>query len=322
MTNRIHPFLDVEGNYLGKRPCKLSFTLTLWYYYGDTTLSILIIGVAKGLSKIGLTMVDELMETAVLPALTTKWLGHVYLYYLTLGSTNDELKRLLAEGNELPTGTVVLTDFQSQGRGRLNRGWFVPPQSSLLHSILFRPDWPAIQANWLTMMVGVAAAEAIEAATGLTVGLKWPNDVMVQQGDEWHKVSGILLEGQVTNGRLQQAIVGIGINVNVPAGELPATVTPATSLLIATGRPVARLPLLLDFWQRLERYYEVAQSPHTAWQRRLITLGQQVQISQIGQPPVIGRAETADIWGQLLVRDETGNIHTIAAGDVTLRREA
>jgi BirA family biotin operon repressor/biotin-[acetyl-CoA-carboxylase] ligase len=266
-------------------------------------------------------MVDELVETAVLSALPTKWLGHTYLYYATLGSTNDELKRLLTEENDLPTGTVVLTDFQSQGRGRLNRSWFVPPQSSLLHSILFRPDWPAIQANWLTLMVGVAAAEAIEAATELTVGLKWPNDVMVQQADEWHKVSGILLEGQVTNDRFQQAIVGIGINVNVPAEQLPDTATPATSLLIAAGRPIARLALLLDFWQRLEHYYEVAESPYLAWQQRLITLGQWVQVSQIGQRPLIGLAETADAWGQLLVRDEAGNLHTIAAGDVTLRRD-
>jgi BirA family biotin operon repressor/biotin-[acetyl-CoA-carboxylase] ligase len=266
-------------------------------------------------------MVDELIETAVLPALTTNWLGHVYLYYDTLGSTNDELKRLLTEGKDLLTGAVVLTDFQSQGRGRLNRGWFVPPGSSLLHSILFRPDWPAIQANWLTMMAGVAAAEAIEAATGLTVGLKWPNDVMVQQADAWQKVSGILLEGQVTNGRLQQAIMGIGINVNVPADQLPETATPATSLLIATGRPIDRLPLLLDFWQRLEGYYETAASPQAAWLQRLITLGQQVQVSQVGQPPVIGVAETADAWGQLLIRDETGKLHTIAAGDVTLRRK-
>jgi BirA family biotin operon repressor/biotin-[acetyl-CoA-carboxylase] ligase len=169
------------------------------------------------------------------------------------------------------------------------------------------------------MMVAVAAAEAIEAATGLAAGLKWPNDVMVQQGDEWHKVGGILLEGQVVNGRLPQAVVGIGINVNVRADQLPETVTPATSLLTATGRPISRLALLLDFWQRLEQYYDTGESPQPFWQQRLITLGQQVQVSQVGQPAVIGVAETADAWGQLLVRDASGKLHTIAAGDVTLR---
>jgi BirA family biotin operon repressor/biotin-[acetyl-CoA-carboxylase] ligase len=266
-------------------------------------------------------MVDELIETAVLPALTTQWLGHVYRYHTALDSTNDELKRLLAEGNNLPTGTVILTDYQSQGRGRLNRSWFAPPQSSLLHSILFEPDWPAIQANWLTMMASIAAAETIESETALTVGLKWPNDIVVQQAGEWHKVGGILLEGQMTNGRLSQAILGIGINVNIPAGQLPESVTPATSLLAATGRPISRLALLLDFWQRLERYYEKAESPRPTWQERLITLGQQVQVNQRGQPPLNGVAETADAWGQLLVRDEAGNIHTITAGDVTLRRD-
>lgn len=262
---------------------------------------------------------DKLTATAVAAARTTKWLGQAYYYYPSLGSTNDELKRLAA-ASPLTTGAVVLTDFQSRGRGRLNRGWFVPSGSSLLHSILFKPDWSAEQANWLTMMVGLAAAATIEAMVGVTVGLKWPNDVMVEQGGVWHKVGGILMEGQMADGRLQQAIVGFGLNVNVPAAQMPETDTPATSLLIAGKRPIPRLPLLLDFWQRLEGVYETADSPHLAWQQRLITLGQPVQVSRIGQPLVVGVAEATDIWGQLLVRDEGGTVHTVAAGDVTLRR--
>ena len=265
-------------------------------------------------------LTEELKETAVAAARTAKWLGQPYYYYSVLGSTNDELKRLMSE-RSLIAGTVVLTDFQSQGRGRLNRSWVVPPGSSLLHSILFKPEWPAVQANWLTMMVGLAAVAAIEAVTGLDGGLKWPNDVMVRQGGIWHKVGGILLEGQMADGRLQHAIVGLGLNVNVPLARMPETMTPATSLLIAGKRPISRLRLLMDFWQRLERLYETADSPHLAWQQRLITLGQPVVVSQLGQTSITGMAEATDIWGQLLVRDEAGQIHTVAAGDVTLRRE-
>ena len=266
-------------------------------------------------------MDDDLRETAVAAARRTKWLGQAYYYFAEVGSTNDELKRLAA-AQDLATGAVALTDFQSQGRGRLQRSWFVPPRSSLLQSILFRPDWPPEQANWLTMMVGLAAADAIEAMTGLTVGLKWPNDVMVLQDNVWHKVGGILLEGEVGgNGRLQQAIVGMGINVNVKRADMPETASPASSLLIAGERPFSRLALLLDFWQRLEQVYETAVSPHLAWQERLITVRQRVQVSQVGQPALLGIAEGVDSWGQLLVRDEASNLHTIAAGDVTLRRE-
>ncbi|MCB8944666.1 MAG: biotin--[acetyl-CoA-carboxylase] ligase [Ardenticatenaceae bacterium] len=264
---------------------------------------------------------DELTATAVAQVCTSQWIGRSYYYYPELGSTNDELKRLAA-ASSLAAGTVVLADFQRQGRGRLNRGWFAPPGSSLLHSILFWPDWPPERANWLTMMVGVAAVAAIEAVTGLAVGLKWPNDVMVQQAGVWHKVGGILLEGQVGgDGRLQQAIVGFGLNVNVPAAQMPETVTPATSLMVAGGRPFSRLLLLAAFWQQLEGVYETAESPHLAWQQRLITLGQPVQVSRVGQPTVVGVAEGTDVWGQLLVRDESGVVHTVAAGDVTLRPE-
>ena len=274
-----------------------------------------------GLSKSGWVEEDDVLrETAVATVRTTKWLGQPYYYYPQIDSTNDELKRMAA-ARWLATGAVVLTDFQSQGRGRLQRGWFVPPQSSLLQSILFRPDWPAQQANWLTMMMGLAAAEAIETVTGLPVGLKWPNDVMVQQGGRWYKVGGILLEGQIVDGRLQQAIVGMGINVNVKSEDMPETASPATSLMIVGERPFPRLPLLIEFWQRLEQIYETAESPCLAWQEHLITLGQSVQARQMGQPLLLGVAEGVDSWGQLLVRDEGGKLHTVAAGDVTLRRE-
>lgn len=265
-------------------------------------------------------MDDDLRETAVAAARTTKWLGQTYYYYAEVGSTNDVLREL-AQERSLTTGAVALTDFQNQGRGRWQRRWVVPPRSSLLQSILFYPDWPTEQANWLTMMVGLAAVEAIELMTGLTVGLKWPNDVMVLQAGMWHKVGGILLEGQMAHGRLQQAIVGIGINVNVPSEEMPETTLPATSLMNAGGRPFSRLALLMSFWQRLEQIYERAEPPHLAWQERLTTLGQVVQVSQKGQPTLWGMAEGVDEWGQLLVRDSGGARHSVAAGDVTLRRE-
>jgi BirA family biotin operon repressor/biotin-[acetyl-CoA-carboxylase] ligase len=266
-------------------------------------------------------MDDKLTETAVAATRTTQWLGRSYFYYPTIGSTNDELKKLAA-ANDLSEGSVVLTEFQSQGRGRLSRQWQAPAHSSLLLSLLFRPNWSAEQGAWLTMMVGLAAAEAIEDATQLTVGLKWPNDVMVQVDDEWHKVSGILLEGELSDGRLQQAIVGIGINVNIAAAQLPQTATPATSLLAATGRPINRLPLLHNFWQRLEGYYETAVSPLPAWRSRLVTLGKRVHVTPSAGTPLAGVAEDVDEWGRLLVRDEQNVLHTLAAGDVTLRRAA
>ena len=264
----------------------------------------------------------ELGETAVQTALTTKWLGRAYRYFAAVASTNDLLKE--DDVDDLPAGAVFLTDYQSQGRGRLNRRWLAPSGSSLLLSILFRPNWPPEQAQWLTMLISLAAAEAVEAATGLTVGVKWPNDLVVQQAGVWHKFSGLLLEGEMgEDGRLQRAVMGIGVNVNIPQTELPEAATPATSLLAATGRPISRLALLVDFLGRLEVGYETAvsgQSPHQAWKRRQVMLGQRVQVTQLDtEQRIVGIAEDVDGWGRLLVRDDAGHVHAIAAGDVTLR---
>ncbi len=266
---------------------------------------------------------EVLQETAVLSRLSTRWLGRHYHYFPAIPSTNDYLKQRLAEvGQELPHGMVVLADYQSRGRGRLQREWVAPAGTSLLLSMLFWPDWPPEQGNWLAMMGSVAAAEAMEELTGVSVGIKWPNDLMIELDGVWHKVSGLLLEGNLDeNGRLQSAILGIGMNVNMAADQLPPAVTPATSLLIASGHPMDRVALLVAFLARMEQYYEAAvagTSPRPAWHDRLITIGQMVQVSgQMWQ--VKGVAEGTDEWGRLLVRAENGRLHTIAAGDVTLR---
>jgi BirA family biotin operon repressor/biotin-[acetyl-CoA-carboxylase] ligase len=266
---------------------------------------------------------DNLDETEVRAALTTAWLGQSYFYLDAIDSTNDHMKAWAADP-AYPTGTVLLTDYQSAGRGRLDRRWEAPPGTSLLFSVLFRPGWPAEQGPWLTMLAGLAAAEAIEAVAGLPARLKWPNDVVIDHDGAWRKVGGLLLDTTLgSDGRLESAILGIGLNVNIPAEALSAAATPATSLLVAGGRPVARRPLLIALLERLERRYDAAdagRSPHAEWRERLVTIGHPVTVSAAGSDQVLtGIAEDTDEWGQLIVRDETGRRRTIAAGDVTLR---
>lgn len=266
---------------------------------------------------------DELKEDVVRAALTTLRFGRPYIYLASTDSTNNRLKELAADPF-YPAGTVLLADFQSAGRGRLDRRWEAPPGTSLLFSVLLRPLWPARQGTWLTMLAGLAVAETIESATGATTRLKWPNDVVINQDGEWRKVCGLLLDVTLDAGsRVESAIVGIGLNVNVPAIGLPQTTTPATSLLIAGGRTVERRPLLISLLERMERHYNAAldgHNPTRLWAERLITLGRPVEVTAAGATePLRGMAEGTDEWGQLLVRDTAGRLHTITAGDVTLR---
>lgn len=273
-------------------------------------------------------MKDVLSETAVTHSLTTRWLGKSCRMLLEVDSTNDLLKEMVQQGSDdwPPAGLVLLAEYQRKGRGRLARRWEAAPGSSLLLSMLFRPNWPASQANWLTMLVSLAACETIAAHTNLVVGLKWPNDVVVRQNNRWHKVSGILQEGAFgADGRLQWAIVGIGINVNIPANQLPEGITPPTSLLAATGKFVPRLPLLHTFLERVEELYdgvENGRSPQTLWQNKLVTLGQPVRVTHHQTSDTFtGTAEAIDAAGHLLVRDELGKLHTVTAADVTLRQK-
>lgn len=268
---------------------------------------------------------NELSETAVSTLLNTRRIGHPYHYRASVPSTSALLSQELRTGAP-PHGTVLLTDYQSQGRGRLDRRWEAPPGTSLLFSVLLRPDWEAERAGWLMMLAGLAVAEAIEVVAAQPVVLKWPNDVLLRVEGTWRKTCGILQEGELdSNGRLRHAILGIGINVNVPSAQLPAAAMPATSLLAATGRPVSRRDLLVAVLANLETHYEAAdggQSPRAAWRERLITLGRSVRVTRLdaaAESPLEGVAEDVDEWGSLLVRDAVGRLHAVAAGDVTLR---
>ncbi len=269
-------------------------------------------------------MIDDLQKTAVIPSLNTQWVGQSYTYLKEIGSTNEFLKARVAEGH-VPAGTVVVTNFQSQGKGRLQRRWEAPAGTSLLLSVLFYPDWPAEQAGWLTMIASLAMAEAVVGETAVPIRIKWPNDLVIKVENMWHKVGGLLLEGDVgADGRIRSVVLGIGLNVNIPAEQLPAGETPPTSLLAVLGRPVSRQALLVNFLQRVEVGVDTAvsgQSPQATWQKWLITLGQPVQVTHTGTNQAIsGVAEGTDAFGHLLVRDGSGRLQTIAAGDVTLRQ--
>lgn len=264
-------------------------------------------------------MIDTLDARAVEEALSTSWLGHPVHYFDEVGSTNEALQEMARKG--APAGTLLLANYQSQGKGRLNRRWDAPPGSSLLCSLLFRPDWPAERAAWLIMSAGVSAAAAVRQVTGLEARLKWPNDLMIPVDGRWRKGGGLLVEGSFADDRLVEAILGTGINVNIASNDLLDTGVPATSLQIASGRPISRLRLLVTYLAELERAYgsaDAGRSPQEAWNEHLITIGQEVRVSAADRPTLTGRAEGTDRWGRLLVRDKLGRVHAISAGDATL----
>ena len=253
--------------------------------------------------------------------LQTNWIGHKIYSYPVVQSTNELLKEMAQQGE--PAGTLLLAEYQSHGKGRRGRQWQAPAGTSLLLSLLFRPDWPVKQANWLTMIAGLAVSRAINGETSLTTALKWPNDVVISRDGLIRKFGGILLESVANEQRLRWVVLGIGLNVNIPGDQLPKTETPATSLSIELDRAVPREQLLIRLLQDLELLYISAEnglSPHPEWNNLLVNLGKPVRVTGAGyRSPMVGTAEGTDSWGRLLVRDNQGKLHSISAGDVTLR---
>jgi BirA family biotin operon repressor/biotin-[acetyl-CoA-carboxylase] ligase len=258
--------------------------------------------------------------------LSTRILGRELTYLPRTGSTNDVAKKLAIQG--APEGTVVVTDEQTAGRGRLGRRWLAPAGTCLLCSILFRPNLPPPQTQQVTMLCTLAATDAIKETAGLHVWLKWPNDLIVQsptsnlQPPEWKKLAGILTETGLTGKHLDYAIIGIGINVNVELEMLPSLDPNATSILAETGQAVDRGALLTRFLVEVEQRYEAlkaGKSPHQEWASRLATLGQRVRATT-SEETLVGVAESVEKDGALLLRTPDGVRHRLTVGDVSLHR--
>lgn len=168
--------------------------------------------------------------------------GRPYRYLKSCASTQREF------GPDDAEGTVVATDHQTAGRGRLGRVWEDAPGTSLLFSVLLRPAVPAERLPELSVLAAEAVAEAVRELTALAAGVKEPNDVLVGG----RKVAGVL--GEASEGRV---VLGIGINVAQSAAELPPeTRLPATSLALETAAEVDRGELLAAVLERLERRYD------------------------------------------------------------------
>lgn len=236
------------------------------------------------------------------------------------GSTNADLLQLAADGE--PEGVVLVADHQTGGRGRLGRTWTAPPRSSLLVSILLRPSLPAGLAFAATMAVGVSAAEACREVAGVEVGLKWPNDLVVEVGaGEQRKLGGMLAESLLDGDRVGALVVGLGLNVNWPAA-LPAELDGiAVALNHRTGSDVDRedllVALLTGLDQRRDRLADEAGRAELRreYLDRCTTIGRRVR-AELADRSLEGTAADLSPEGHLVVEDARGHRHEVVAGDL------
>lgn len=241
----------------------------------------------------------------------------------------------LACQSETRSGTLIVAEEQTAGRGRQAHRWEAPPGQALLVSAILKPPLP-IAVSQLPMAVGVAAVDAIESfAPELAgrVGLKWPNDLLVGAGmTAANKVGGVLMETVFRGSELGYAVVGIGINVNQPATDLPSPqpgAPPPTSLrhfLDHHGHGATmgldRTALLIVLCRSLAAHLTSDQrdgSLFTHWRRLLWTLGEAVHLFEDGVLVWQGRAIDVGEDGRLVVVNHAGEARRFWVGDVSVR---
>jgi BirA family transcriptional regulator, biotin operon repressor / biotin---[acetyl-CoA-carboxylase] ligase len=229
-------------------------------------------------------------------------------FYEQADSTNDLALDWLRAG--AVAGSAVIADEQVKGRGRLGRMWYTPPGTALILSVVLRPKVEYL--GQITILGAVAIAEMIEHLGTTDVAIKWPNDVLLQD----KKVSGVLSEAVWNGDQLQGVVLGMGINVRIDFSGTELADT-ATSIEPALGHGVDRLVLLADLLGRVDYWYERLQTGalFDAWKSRLNMLGKMVTV-QGGT--LHGFADSVDGSGALLLRDESGQLHRVVAGDIGL----
>jgi BirA family biotin operon repressor/biotin-[acetyl-CoA-carboxylase] ligase len=257
---------------------------------------------------------DSLSAESIARGLDARLLARRIVYHERVASTNDIAKRLADAGE--PEGTLVIADEQTAGRGRLGRAWIAPPRSSLLLSIILRPNLAPHQTARVTMSVALGACEGIRAVTEMDARLKWPNDILLHG----KKCGGILAESSTFEQRVEYVIVGLGVNVNFARANVEELPADATTLLDELGAPVPRVPLAQSILRAIERYYvrlRAGENLRGEFATRLTTLDQRVR-AQTAWGTEEGIAADVDDDGALLLRRADGSMTRLIAGEVTL----
>ena len=258
---------------------------------------------------------DILTEREITAGLATKRLGRKVYALIEVDSTNTYASKLAAAGE--PEGALVVSEYQTVGRGRLGRKWVSPPGVNVTMSLILRPDIPSPDAPLITLAASVALAKAVNGLYGLSSGIKWPNDLMVSG----RKMAGVLTEMSAGPDRIRHVILGVGIDVNMRRDDFPEDIRgSSTSVMLETGGPVGRVPLLCRFIEEFEVYYDALLTGDSGrvvseWRKHSCTLGRRVKVNtQRGE--VYGIARDIDDSGALILETDEGKTEKVTAGDV------
>ena len=255
---------------------------------------------------------ERLSVDTIKKCLATREIGRNIVFRHSVSSTMDVAVEEVRRG--AAHGTVIIAETQEQGKGRLDRSWISPAGGVYLSIILYPPQalLPA-----LTMTASLAVIDSIQDVCGIRAGIKWPNDVLI--GGK--KIGGILAQSGNSESSGCYAVIGIGINANMDLSIQPEIADSATSLSVATGKPIQLQAVICGLLNNFEKRYLDLQSGQNLWvdwEKLLVTLGKFVSVRS-GRTLYEGLAEAVNSEGSLLLRRANGEVVVVPAGDVSLR---
>ncbi len=260
---------------------------------------------------------DICLPVLVQQDLNTKVVGKKIEYYKVIDSTNTEAKNLASLG--VSDGTIVFSEHQTRGRGRLNRSWLAPPGKNILFSIIFYPGISPSLVFRLTMLASIAAVRAVKKVCNIDAKIKWPNDLYVNG----KKICGILTEFSADHDTVHYTVVGIGLNVNFDISKNTEIKDIATSLMRECGRKVSKLSLFKALLKELDLLYRSfaktkGEGLEKEWNEYSMVIDRKVKIIS-GSEEQHGIAKGINANGHLIILNEKGEDEDVVCGDLSLR---
>lgn len=311
LTSILKVFLDnkegyVSGEYLSS---KLNITRqAIWKHINDLIERGYKISALPHLGYKLVSIPDKLYPEILYALLNTKFLGRKIYYYNRITSTQDLAWQLKDE-----EGAVIISEYQTRGRGRFARRW-ISSLGGLYFSFILKPTYLEIKdVAQFTILVSLSCIKAIKNTCEIQCYSKWPNDIYLNN----KKLGGILCELSAEQDNIHSLIIGVGLNINNK--DLPKE---ATSLFLSCHRRFNRIEILVNILEEIEKNYFALQKggfTHILeeWSNLCFILGKRIKVRVIDRE-VEGEAEGIDKEGRLILRRDDGYKEAFLSGDVTI----
>lgn len=248
--------------------------------------------------------------------LTTKYIGR-RVHYLTSVTSTNEVGKTLAEKGEIE-GTIIISEEQTKGKGRLGRKWITEGPDSIAASLILKPNISPREAPSITLITAISIVEALHDVTGYDIGIKWPNDVILEN----KKLCGILTEMNAEMDIVNYIIVGMGLNVNQKSFQ-DEIENMAISLKSYKGKGFDRRIILSSILNKFEKNYEIFKEKGFIYfidnyKRYLRILKKRVLVKNINSS-YEGEVLDIDSEGCLIIKLDNGEVKRVLSGDVSVR---